>query len=164
MSPYSIVHMYGDIPPWQNPTNWGQIGHEPGLGGVQPAVTPGSLTHLAHDPKSFWNRSPVKFQKHLPRQFTSWEWYELRYQWYMNWHRSKSKHSNHLNKKHSKITPVPPSLGWSHQEGCSSGPMEVSSSSCGYPQLAGWFLSWKIPSRNGWLGVPPWLWKPPYSN
>ena len=26
-----------------------------------------------------------------------------------------------------------------------------------------WFISWKIPLKLGWwLGVPPWLWKPPY--
>ena len=29
--------------------------------------------------------------------------------------------------------------------------------------IAGWFISWKIPSRNGWwLGLPPWLRKPPF--
>ena len=40
--------------------------------------------------------------------------------------------------------------------------MGVSSSSWGYPTMAG-FISWKIPSRNGWwLGVPPWLRKPRY--
>ena len=28
--------------------------------------------------------------------------------------------------------------------------------------IAGWFMSGKISSRSGWwLGVPPWLWKPP---
>ena len=32
-----------------------------------------------------------------------------------------------------------------------------------YP-IAGWFVSWKILSKNGWwLGVPPWLRKPPNS-
>jgi hypothetical protein len=32
----------------------------------------------------------------------------------------------------------------------------------GYPFIAGWFISWKIPIKNGWwLGVPLWLRKPP---
>ena len=30
--------------------------------------------------------------------------------------------------------------------------------------IAGWFISGKVPSRNGWwLGVPPWLWNPRWS-
>ena len=34
--------------------------------------------------------------------------------------------------------------------------------SWGYPFIAGWFTSWKIPNKNGWwLGYQPWLRKPP---
>ena len=30
----------------------------------------------------------------------------------------------------------------------------------GYPFIDGWFLSWKVPNKNGWTGVPLWLRKP----
>ena len=31
----------------------------------------------------------------------------------------------------------------------------------GYPKFAGWFISGKIPPRNGWWTGVPYLWKPP---
>ena len=42
-------------------------------------------------------------------------------------------------------------------------PVVHSASLDGSPPIAGWFSSWTIQQRNGWLlRVPPWLKKPPY--
>ena len=61
----------------------------------------------------------------------------------------KAQDKNTISRRRGGLPPGGvPGLGGS---GCSS---RVSSSSWGYPELAGWSISWKIPSRNGWwLGV-----------